>query len=408
MRVTVIAIIFITSLLAPTRPATPLPGPTPARAAQASEAEPSPLLEALYHHYLDTTRANVFTVNERLVVTPSPIYANGIYMRDAFYAVIGLEDLELADQAFRWFETTQIPENGQIQTAVPFDPADQSLQPQDDESTLLFLIWAGMLHREGRPVDAQVVADAWDFVQSHVDGDRYISAPGEFRYWADCWDLAQPDVITYNQGFYALATRFLLEMETPGVSAETAARATEEYRRLYRPAMGFLPLSAWRAGSAMQDVSALLPEFLHRYFFSEGMLFDAAIINSVDHNLATASVYDDSGSLIGIKNLAKANGDFANPSYFACPSLRNAGDYHNGGYWPMYTLVELALAYAIDPQPVYREAMEQLVARELQDGSAKEYWELSPGREGTVHPGRDNYSWNALIVPALRWAGLID
>jgi hypothetical protein len=51
--------------------------------------------------------------------------------------------------------------------------------------------------------------------------------------------------------------------------------------------------------------------------------------------------------------------------------------------------------------------MEQLIAQELADGTAKEYWTLSPGRTGAVQPGRADYAWNALIVPALRWAGLI-
>jgi hypothetical protein len=254
----------------------------------------------------------------------------------------------------------------------------------------------------------QVAENAWRFIQRHVQENLYVSPPGEFRYWADCWDLSGPDVISYNQGYYALAARSALAMGVPGVTQQTVDDAVAGYAARYRPELGFVPLSAWREGSTVQDLSALLPELLHRYHFGQGMLDDGAVLSTVDHHLATASVYSDDGSLIGIKNVATANGGFAHPGNFACATLRRPGDYHNGGYWPMYTLAELALAYSIEPREVYKTAIEQLVEKELADGSPKEYWELSPGREGVLQPGRGDYSWNALLVAAFRWARLIE
>lgn len=64
--------------------------------------------------------------------------------------------------------------------------------------------------------------------------------------------------------------------------------------------------------------------------------------------------------------------------------------------------------YALSTLGQYRTAIEALVELELADGSPKEYWELSPGREGTLQPGRDDYSWNALLVPAFSWSRLIE
>jgi hypothetical protein len=270
------------------------------------------------------------------------------------------------------------------------------------------VIWSGILHDNGRAVDMQVVQRAWRFVDSHVMSGRYISPPGDFRYWADCWRLNRSNVITYNQGLYALAANFAQKMEVADVTDQTATDAVRQYRMLYRSDLGFLTQSAQGVGRATQDVSALLPEFFYRYFFGDGMLPDRAVTSSVNHYADTAAVRLSDGSLIGIKNIATATGAFADSGNFACPTLRQPGDYHNGGYWPMYTLAGLALAYKIDPKPEYRLAIEQLVARELADGRPKEYWMLSPGNEGMMQPGRADYSWNALVVPLFRWAGLIE
>ena len=221
-------------------------------------------------------------------VVPSPVYANGIYARDAFFAVLGLGDLGLARTPSAGLSRRRRAATGQITTAIPFDPADVSLQPQDDETALLYLIWAGYLHRAGVEVDEQIVGLAWDFVQSHVTDGAYVSLPGRFRYWADCWRLDQPDTITYNQGLYALAARLLAETGLAGVTQADAGAAAARYRSLYRADLGFLPLSAAAPGADVQDVSALLPEFLHRYLLGEGLLEDAVVLSTVDHGLATA------------------------------------------------------------------------------------------------------------------------
>jgi hypothetical protein len=240
------------------------------------------------------------------------------------------------------------------------------------------------MQREGRSIDTQLVHQAWTFVEKHTKDGLYVSAPGEFRYWADCWRLDQSDTISYNQGLYALATRFLADARLAGVTPAIAAQAADGYRALFRSDVGFLPLSAKEPGNSLQDVSALLPELMHRYFFGIGILPDTAVLSTVNHHHETAVVYASDGSIAGIKNIANANGTFAASSYFACPTLNAQGDYHNGGYWPMYTLVDLAMAYQIDPQPLYRSTMETLVAKELADGTTKEYWPLAPGRVGNI------------------------
>lgn len=373
-------------------------------------------LHAALPVYRQVAEANIRTVHGRRAPVPAPIYANGIYVRDAFYTIMGLADMDLLEESFRWFEERQDPVSGQIPTAVAFDPADDSLVPQDDESGLLYLIWAALLYRDGRDVDLDVLAQTWEFVRSRVVNDAYWSPPGRFRYWADCWQPAEPDVISYNQGYYALAARLLWEIEQAhegeplfvGLDEDAVWAAAQVYRTLYRDDLGFLPLSGWNAGRDFQDVSALLPEFFHRYLTGEGMMPDLWVLATVDHHLQTAAVLADDGAHLGIKNIAQADGDFVDPGYFDCPTLRARGNYHNGGYWPMYTLVELALAASIAPHPRFVEPIVELVLRETASGTAHEYWELIPGHEGTVQPTRSDYAWNVLIVPALRWAGLAE
>ncbi len=164
------------------------------------------------------------------------------------------------------------------------------------------MIWSGLLHRAGYETDPEIIDRAVDFVQNHVGEDRYVSAPGIFRYWADCWEVTEPEVITYNQGLYALALRFLVEMEHPDVSEEMVERATEGYRERYRPELSVITQGQSGPGATMQDGSALLPEYLHRRFFDQGMLPDEDVLTTVDTRLATASVYDRSGELVGHQN----------------------------------------------------------------------------------------------------------
>ena len=374
---------------------------------QADSGGKSAVLQKLAPRYAEIARSNIRTVRSRPALVPSPVYANGIYARDAFYAVLGLDDPTLSARLYAWFADAQNPATGQIPTAVAFDPADKSLQPQDDESTLLFVIWSLLLHRTGHDIDPAGVAAAWNFIQTHVRNGSYYSAPGSFRYWADCWTLPRPDVIAYVQGLYASAAEAAHFL---GVAdAGEAAAAEAAYRALYRQASGFLPLSAGGPGRSVQDVSALLPEFLHRWLFKDAMLPDAQVLATVDHHLATLSVYADGGALIGIKILGDSAGGFLAPSLFAadCAGMSSPGDYHNGGYWPMYTLVELALAYSITPDPRYRAALEQLVGAEAEEGLGVEYWQLRQGSEGYVPAIRRQYSWNALALRAMRYAGLV-
>lgn len=373
---------------------------------KSSEASPNPepsTLQEFISQYLNSARKNIRNFPDgRRAIVPSEAYGNGIYIRDSFYTMVGLDDPSLSQACFRWFEQTQV-ENGQIRPAVAFDPTDTSLELKDDESNLIYILWAGTLHRQGVSLDQDKIEKALSFVNTHVQDGLYISPAGNFHYWADTYNNPGPDVITYNQGLYALSLRFLREYRPDLISEEAVARAENNYRSFFKPDLSFLPLSMY---TTYQDASALLPEFLARYYFNNGIVPDNQIISSVNHLLNTSSMYRGT-DLQGIKIIAAADGSFLPARVFDPPDRNAQGEYQNGGYWPMYTLASIALAYKITEDPKYRNIADQLTQRELgMDGRSKEFLYLSAGSIGAFDPERSDYSWNALLATAFKWARL--
>jgi hypothetical protein len=155
------------------------------------------------------------------------------------------------------------------------------------------------------------------------------------------------------------------------------------------------------------DISVLFPEFLLRWLYKESALPDEMIRNTVDRYVPLASVYKQDKTLAGLKVICAPDGAFLPPERFSVPVLNDPGHYQNGGYWPMYTLIALALRYKIAPDRDLKALIETLVRAELvKDHRSKEIIILAPGVEGVTDPNRSGYTWNALIAVALRWAGV--
>lgn len=368
---------------------------------QESSERKSSLIQNLAPIYLISAERNIVPSSRGEVIIPSQPYRNGIYCRDAFWATLGLDNLSLMKNCYRWFAETQL-NHGQIRSAVPFNPEDQSLQPQNDESTLLFLLWSGILKKKGVSVDIDAAFKALGFVRDHIEGGYYLSPPGPFRYWLDTLSCNQTSRISYNQGLWALALRAAREIGI-NIPEEEISLAKRAYQSCYRLDLGLVTQSK---ETIWQDTSSLLPEFLSGSFFSEKILDDEMVVSTVNQHLKTAGVYQG-GKLVGIKNISYPNGSFLSPGFFAIRHSEK-GDYQNGGYWPMYTLIELSLAYKITKNQKYQEVIAQLMEIELKDGrGAKEFLSLAPGRIGSYPKETAGYSWNALVYPALRWSGLL-
>lgn len=109
-----------------------------------------------------------------------------------------------------------------------------------------------------------------------------------------------------------------------------------------------------------------------------------------------------------MKIIAQGDGRFLGPERFEISDFADYGDYQNGGYWPMWTLSELALAYKISGEVKYLSAIEQLLASELgSDGQSKEFLRLGTRTIGDFDSFREQFSWNVLFVPIAQWAGVL-
>lgn len=374
-------------------------------------------LESYPSKYITSAQKNIITLvpesEGKRCIIPSGAYRNGIYIRDAFYSVIAMEDLVLSENCFRKFEES-VYEDGQVRFAVYSGYGENEplyAERKYDESNLLYIIWAGILKRNGYLVDEEKVKRAYAFVAKFVEDGWFKLPAGNYRYWADTYINLEGDTITYNQGLYALSLLFLSEIfrDQPIVPENTLVIAVNNYVSLFG-ASGpkLLPLSR---NTTYQDASSLLPELLRRIYFSNGgALSNEQVLRSVDGLVSRASVYDSAGRLQGIKIIFAPNGSFLSPSIFSFSNeLNNQGDYQNGAYWPMYTLGDLALAYKLSNDDKYKNVAQKLMEKELDsDGKSKEFLSLRPGRLGAYDSFRSDYSWNALIALALKWSGMVQ
>jgi len=373
-----------------------------------STVEAASSIASLLRYYSADARNNVVVKNKRRAMLSSHVYPKATFVRDSFYGPLALNDVNLGAECYRWFAETQNPATGQIRCAVPFDPKNEYLfQIWDDDSSLLFVIWAAWLKRNRINVDQAVVEKAWSFVKTHVINDFHLTPAQPFCYWADTVQFDTPERVANNQGLYVLAARAMLEHGWGNVVAADVDRARARYAEFYRPDPGSMTLGkdSWWADKL--DISTVFPEFLLRWMYKESALPDEAIRNTVDHLVQVGSVTRADKTLAGLKVICAPDGSFLPPERFAVPSLNDPGHYQNGGYWPMYTLIALALRYKLAPDATQKARIETLVRGELaKDRRSKEIIILAPGVEGAIDPNRSGYTWNSLIAPALKWAGV--
>jgi hypothetical protein len=373
-----------------------------------ASVEAASSITPLLRYYLNDARNNVVIKNRRRAMLSSRVYPKATFVRDSFYGPLALNDVTLGAECYRWFAEVQNPDTGQIRCAVPFDPKNEYLfQIWDDDSSLLFITWAAWLKRNRVNIDQGIVEKAWSFVKTHLVNDFHLTPALPFCYWADTVQFDTPERIAHNQGLYALAARSLLEHGWGNVAAADVDRARARYAEFYRPDLGIIALGkdSWWADKI--DISVLFPEFMLRWLYKESALPDEMIVSMVDRYIPLASVYTKAKTLAGLKVICAADGSFLPPERYHVPVLNDPGHYQNGGYWPMYTLIALALRYKIAPNKDLKALIETLVRAELaKDRRSKEIIILAPGVEGAIDPNRSGYTWNALIAPALKWAGV--
>jgi hypothetical protein len=204
-----------------------------------------------------------------------------------------------------------------------------------------------------------------------------------------------------------LALHALRQLNMGDVTDAQLSQAAAHYAGFFRSDLGALALGkdTWWANTI--DLSALFPEFLLRWLYTATALPDQTILATVNRFRQMAAVIQPDKTLAGIKTICAGNGDYLNQERFFAPGLNWPGHYQNGGYWPMYTLTAFALAYRLTHEPALQSTIEQLITLELStDHRSKEVINLSPDTSSGGQLDRSNYTWNALIVPAIKWAGI--
>jgi hypothetical protein len=193
-------------------------------------------------------------------------------------------------------------------------------------------------------------------------------------------------------------------MSIGNITPENINIAKQNYTALYNNGLGFLTQAK---NTSYQDASALFPELLYRYFFGTNIMPDDKVLNTIKHRLETSTVYFPTGKRAGIKIISQAQGAFLPSNGFSVSELASQGDFHNGGYWPLWTLSELALAYKISHDQNYGQTIAQLIESELaSDRRSKEFIRLAAESLGSFDSFRLDYSWNVLFVPMADFAGL--
>ncbi|MGQ9676097.1 MAG: hypothetical protein ACUVX1_10585 [Chloroflexota bacterium] len=319
------------------------------------------------------------------LLRPGPEYTDGYWLRDSFWTTACLGP-EVGRRALDQFGS-RLTENGQAPTRI--NPKGIADQYYDDESTIIYIIWAA--RDGGQPRER--LHRAWEWITGHVDVDTgaYWSPPGTHRTWHDTLRFPTWDVAAYNQGLYAVAALAAVEM---GVGyPEQAEKAASFYRQLYRPELGYLPVSRYLD---YHDASAVVGETLARLRFGHKLLTDEMVVDTV-RSLSLAEF--EPLSRTAFKVLSKANGDYLDDWAFLPWSMK--GRYQNGGSWLLYdTIAWTALGLAGDEAGFKLARLR--VQLETFHETFYEYISTGPAADHDHLPVHPDYAWNAYVCSILR------
>ncbi len=315
---------------------------------------------------------------------PGPEYADGSWLRDSFWTSACLGP-EVGRAALDQFGSRLRPD-GQAPTRINIrGVADQYY---DDESTLIYIIWAA---RDGGQPRERLLR-AWDWITSHVDAatGAYWTPPGTGHTWHDTLVFPTWDVSAYNQGMYAVAALAAVQL---GVGYPCQAEAAASfYRQLYRKELGYLPVSLYLD---YHDTSAVVGEALARLQFGRGLLADEMVVATV-RALSLADFGPLSRS--AFKVLSKANGDYLDEWAFSPWSMK--GRYQNGGSWLLYDALAWTVMGLAGDEVGFQMANLR-VRLEAHHETFYEYISTGPAAQFDHLPVHPDYAWNAYICTFL-------
>jgi len=333
----------------------------------------------------ETLRRNF--VRSQLVVYPSPAYYNP-YLRDSFWVAQALDDRDFSTHVLGVFAAN---ERADGEPPTWFINAYRYPQYHDDESAALVLIWAwrnkSLYHVAPSRRSLQ---RALSYLTRRGRDGGFVSSAGTYASWWDAYRLPAPDVLSYNQGLYAVAMRCAKGLGL-ALPLHAIARAEQAYRAMYDARLGYLTVG--RAIPA-NDTSALTGEFLSLWLFKRPILTDAMVLSTLAHLSpfgAGFRVVVAPGAGVGDGAGLVSTHDYGQP-----------GDYQNGASWLLYDALSIGAA-GLHGQPGALARLRARLALEFRHGVVlHEYLQTNPSLPyyETEPPFRDKFSWDtfALVV----------
>ena len=327
----------------------------------------------------ETWRSNVS--RDVAIVHPSKAYS-GVWLRDSFWTLTSLGDAALGSRALAHFASRQ-NHVGQVPTQFAVFLRGPIYKP--DESTLLFLIWAGWeAQHRGRPPSRTILLRALGYVRTLAPAGLYLSRAGDYTSWFDSFRLRRTGTLAYNQGLYAVAMQSARALRL-GVGDAEVAQAAAGYRSLIDRRHGYL-----RMGSDLNyhDISGLAGEFLSLWLFHRPLLSDAAV---------RATLATQPGFRGGFAVVVDGGGRYLPRRAFTVHL--SDGAYQNGGSWLLFDYLALATGW-LHHLPGIAERMRSRLEAEFEAGPTfREYLDTNPQSifYGTEPAWRDGFAWNTFI-----------
>ena len=299
-------------------------------------------------------------------------YSNKAYTRDSFWQSMVLP-VEYASQCY----------------------LDQALaQPTGAERLLFCLIWAYRNQIEGQEVNLVSVRNTLEYIETHSRDGWYYSSNDKthknFQSWYDLVAFDEEDVITYNQGLYAVA---LLSAEALGLKPVTrSAVAIKNYQSMFNTNGGYFPLSRKKKLLAMDP---LVGDLLAQVFFQQMLLTDESVRSHFTQVMAHAKTD------YGFKVTCLPDGSYAPIEAYCAKEFKvnfsKRGDYQWGGSWTLYDMLCLIDCH-LHGSP---GALDALIWRGTLDfrigGTYFEHINTITGQ-----PNKANQGWNAAIYAIWR------
>ncbi len=315
-------------------------------------------------------------------VVPSVEYANVQYGRDAF-----------------WIATMLPPQfdaecmKSELHTVNPFA-----------EYPLFAIIWAYRAFKNKAEVPLSKVQAYVDEIERRAKNNCYYSYDPQagrldFQYWGDLMAFEKEDVISFNQGLFALALQAAQEMGLK-ISSNPEA-AAEQYRRQFNQALGFVPIS--RLKNNVLGPDPLAPDLIAQIYFGKKLLPTEQVKSHFYH------MYRHSRTPFGYKVIAAADGTFLPNAGYDVPGYKSQanregvidGQYFRGGSYFLYDNLFLLDAYLHGIPEAEGELMWR-IGLDFKAGNTT--YECLNTLNG--EPWKPNMGWNVAIYAF--WQHLVD